>query len=257
MARRERVRSDSINLTRRDVSMFTNKKIHAALLCTPLFGACVVNGDDTAGDSGGSETSNTTSATAMSATDMSAGSESSSAGTSISTSADSGSSTEPGTESGGTTDTDGTTGGAGMACFQMCAEAADCVDPNLCPDGAGDYPCNYTCEADGTCSSPGCTSNDDCSFGGMVEGFVCVDFDGYGLCSQSCEMDMDCTATQGPDATCSGDDGNGGTVCELPAPPPCMTDDDCDFGLCDVDSGACGSCGTSDDCPKGFTCAGV
>jgi hypothetical protein len=263
--------------------MFKNKKILAALLCTPLFGACVVNGDDEAGDSGSGETTNTTTATTAT-TEMTAGSsgETSSASTvSATTSADSGSSGSVSADSGGST-TD--TGGGGMACFLSCTEAADCCDPAdpMCADGLGTYPYDYTCEADGTCSAGPCTADEQCQFGGALPGYVCGDVDGTPACVPGCTMDSDCEDQFLMGYTCTGDGGAAGMYCVA---PPCMADEDCDPGMtgvlhcnagacefacatdddctmfggggtCNTDDGTCG-CATTDDCPEGYTCAGT
>jgi hypothetical protein len=257
--------------------MFTNKKFLAALLCTPLFGACVVNGDDEGADSG-STGPTTTASTTASTTD------STTASTTDSTTASTTDSTTVSTESGTTEPMDtsaGTETGqpGGMGCFLACEAPEDCCGGDaMCEMGIGTYPYSYTCEADGTCGYTGCADAEECTLGGILMNQVCVQTEGIGFCWTACEMDMDCEDAFLMGWTCTGDDGAGGAYCEPPgctedadcgktgtceadgtcSYPGCMSDDDCpaDFGggVCNTDSGGC-ECATTDDCAKGFTCA--
>ncbi len=262
--------------------MFTNKKFLAALLCTPLFGACVVNGDDDTGADSGTDPTTTTASTSNSttATTTTAGtSDTDPSTTTASTTAttETESATEPSDTSVGT-ETD--TGAGGMGCFLACEEAVDCCGGEpMCEAGVGTYPYSYTCEADGTCGYSGCADSDECTLGGVLMNQVCVQTEGIGFCWTACEMDQDCEDAFLMGWTCTGDDGAGGAYCE---PPGCETDDDCPpngtceadgscsypgcesdadcpaeggGGVCNTDSGAC-ECATADDCAEGYTCAG-
>jgi hypothetical protein len=251
--------------------MFNHKKFLAALLCTPLFTACVVSGDDS-DDVGNTETDPSNSTT-MSTT---VGTEDdTSAGTTVSTTVstdDSGSDT--GVDSGSSEGTTGDTAGDGMFCLQACTEPVDCCNPAdpTCPDNVGTYPNNLTCDG-GVCANLGCTEDADCSISGPD--YVCSDIDGYGLCELPCVEDADCEAgLPGFGYVCL-DDGNGGTTCQ---PGPCEADEDCGGapyvceadggcafvctsdadctagGTCDVATGACG-CTDETECVEGFTCA--
>ncbi|MBX7078397.1 MAG: hypothetical protein K1X88_04350 [Nannocystaceae bacterium] len=120
----------------------------------------------------------------------------------------------------------------------------------------------------------GCTTDDECTMGGALPAWVCVDIGaGFNACQPGCAADQDCEDQFLMGWTCTG---GGGTYCE---PPGCASDDDCaaipgttcnvDTGFCeappcesDADCGdltcdvATGICGCSDDaqCGDGFTC---
>src|SRR5690606_21638893 len=142
-------------------------------------------------------------------------------------------------------------------CAQACEEAADCCPAGV-PDCPGDYPLNYEC-TDGLCTSPGCSTNDQCTAGGFLEDWGCfnVDFGSgdYGLCAEACEVDADCDTAGFDGYTCTGESDDG-TYCVPPAVEvdPCETDEDCALGVCQ-DDGTC-ACTTTDDCSQleGYVC---
>lgn len=246
--------------------MFNHKKFLAALLCTPLFTACVIGGDDEddVGDSSTDPTANTLTTTA--GTDDSSGTLTTTVGTEESgsgTVADSGSSDE------------GSTGEptGGNSCFPACTEAADCCNPAdpTCADNLGTYPNNFTCEG-GVCANLGCTDDAECE--AVIPGTVCSQIEGFGgVCETPCETEAECTVP-GFDACL--DDGEGGLTCQ-PGPctdsadcgvegaiceadgtctyPGCEDDADCfTSGVCDVATGSCG-CADDTECMEGFVCA--
>jgi len=153
-------------------------------------------------------------------------------------------------------------------CTPACEIPIDCCRGELtCEKGLGTYPYNYGCE-NGTCTFGGCTGDDDCTFGGALEGYICVEDDGYAGCWPSCDTDQDCVDQFLTGWVCNG------TYCEQ---PPCASDEDCEpdmkcsaeygtcfypctdetcsggNGHCDADSGLC-VCSSDDECNEGFGC---
>jgi hypothetical protein len=151
--------------------------------------------------------------------------------------------------SGGSSGTAG--GGGGSAggspgagyCAKGCAMPADCCAPGSmgCP---GPYPNNWTCDS-GVCGGPQCSTDDDCTFGGVLMGYKCLTEGGLKICAKDCAADADCTMP----LTCIGSDDNGAKYCSAePMGGGCKTDADCGgYGKCDVATGACG-CTADADC---------
>jgi len=154
-------------------------------------------------------------------------------------------------ESSSSSSSNGSSGTPALSyCMQGCTADADCcsaADPN-CP---GDYPSNPTCTADGWCMFPQCSTNDDCTMGGVLTGWECfeVNIDLLGsvhMCGQACADDTECTAP----STCSGDAVSGDDVfCATESTGGgCDSDSDCTgLGTCDTASGAC-VCNADADC---------
>ena len=156
-------------------------------------------------------------------------------------------------------------------CTPLCEVPSDCcAGEPTCESMLGTYPYDYGCD-NGTCTFGGCTSDEDCTFGGAIEGFICVEVDGYPGCWPSCVTDQDCEGQFGTGWVCTG---GGGTYCEQ---APCVVDEDCADDLrCNADSGVCfypctdndwcdGSghcdpptgtcvCSSDDECSEGFGC---
>jgi hypothetical protein len=150
-----------------------------------------------------------------------------------------------------------------MDCCHAYAGDDDCMGM------LGTYPWNFTCE-DGVCVFNGCTSDQDCTFGGVLEGYGCLPGDnGIGVCQPLCTVDSDCDAAGLPGWVC-----DNGVYC---APPPCVDDESCgpglvcdpttttciaacsdescaDFGVCDPESNSC-VCTDSAQCLEGWRCA--
>jgi len=243
--------------------MFTQKKFLAALLLAPLFAACTVeDGDD---DGAGTDTDPTATATVTDTdptatmTDPTATMTDPTATvtdtdpTATVTDTDPTATVTDTDPTADTTDTDPTgdttdSGGGGLFCQLTCVEDADCCQPDteeMCP---GDYPYNVSCSEAGVCEYGGCTSDDDCA---IIAGTVCRELSGFPACVPLCEVDDDCLVDFGE--TCTGMTDDGEAYCTAFA--PCESDKDCGgFGLCDVESGACGSCAVTEDCTKGYEC---
>lgn len=159
----------------------------------------------------------------------------------------------------------------GGVCVPRCETPVDCcgADPS-CPGMLGEYPYDYGC-ANGFCTFGGCESDDECTFGGVLEGYVCVEIDGLAGCWPSCTSDEGCA-----------DQGLSGWVCDpelgVCALPSCASDAECTdgtvcrgnpgmcvypceqgqdicagFGRCDPDTGQC-VCDHDDDCMDGYGC---
>lgn len=234
--------------------MFTHKKIFAALLLAPLFVGCTVeDGDD---DGAGTDTDATATAdpTGDPTTDPTA--DPTTDPTADPTTDPTAETTDPtatdptatgDTSDGGTTAAETDTGGGGMFCQAMCAEAVDCC--NGAPNCPGDYPLNYEC-VDGLCESGGCADDMDCM---IIMGTSCLEVNGFPLCVPTCESDDDCLTEFGE--TCTGMADSGEMICEI-EPVGCKSDEDCfGFGTCDVATGVC-SCADTTECPKGYECVG-
>jgi hypothetical protein len=136
------------------------------------------------------------------------------------------------------------------SCTPLCELPIDCCIGELtCESMLGTYPYDYGCD-NGTCTFGGCTSDEDCTFGGAIEGFICVEVDGYPGCWPSCVTDQDCDAYFSGGWVCTG---GGGVYCEQ---PPCVSDEDCPDDLrCDPDSGVCFyACTVNDFCGDNGHC---
>jgi len=161
----------------------------------------------------------------------------------------------------------------GSICQAACEIASDCcfayVGDQDCMGMLGTYPWNFSCDA-GVCRSNGCTSDEDCTFGGVVVGWVCIPGEEPRACQPVCMQDSDCVDAGVSDWVC-GDDG----YCVLPS---CDTDQDCEaglrcnpitsqcvygctddstcigYGICDRETGQC-VCTDESECPRGWTCA--
>ena len=149
---------------------------------------------------------------------------------------------------------DGAGSSAGY-CAQGCTEAADCCEPGA-PDCPGAFPYAWSCE-DGACVNPGCSSDDECTFGGALPGWACFSIPigpsrAMGLCAEPCSTHADCSMGM----TCSGQS-PAGAFCTMEATFRCDDDADCEGrGTCDPDSGCC-VCDDSSQCTApGFdTCS--
>ncbi len=222
--------------------MIKNKFLLA--LATLTFAGCVItdNGDDTgadtsndAGESAGDTQAMTSAETGMTGMTGMTGAE-----------------TSPGSESGADSGSAGGTdsGGGDMFCNLACTAPEDCCAMGL-PEGTcpGEYPYDVDC-VDGACTFGGCTTDEQCSFGGAVMGFECVDLEGSAVCVPVCTADADCQEGE----TCTGEADDGTLYCVL---PPCTADADCFEGLtCDTASGACipPTCTGDGDCMEGQVC---
>ncbi len=207
------------------------RTLFSAGLCASalLFSGCT--SDDTSTGTDSSTTNSTATATGT--------------GTGTDTGTDTGTGT--GTDTGtGTSmgETSTTTGGNGGGFCQLgCSEDADC-----CPMGAmdcpGEYPYNLTCNG-GVCESGGCSNDEQCTFDGLLPDWKCLEAEGYNLCSLPCEADADCEAVS---LKCVGLADDGTKYCGADAAPPCTKDEECGgFGVCTVETGACG-CSSDDEC---------
>lgn len=249
--------------------MFT-KKFTFALLLTPLFVGCVVEGD---GDTD-ADTDPTSVGPSSVGTDDSTGASSITADTGVSATEDTGPAT--GDETAGTgAETAGTEtgGGGGMFCQQTCTEAVDCCAPGTkaigCPT---DYPVHWEC-TDGLCEYQGCAGDKDCA---TAAGTTCHDVAGFPSCVPLCTVeteDTDCLVDMGE--TCTGMTDDGDLYCLFQAEPcmaggcgdlvcnettgfcECDGDDDCagdgQGGTCDLETGAC-TCLDAAGCGEGFDC---
>lgn len=142
----------------------------------------------------------------------------------------------------------------------FCARGCDTVD-DCCggiPGCPGDYPNNLTCAPDGYCQAGQCSSNEECTMGGVLPDYECFGIDTgtmgtFHLCAEPCSTDTDCTAQ---DATCSGDtvsDDNVFCTSEVTTNTGCTNDSQCPgLGTCDTTFGVC-TCTESSEC----TAAGV
>jgi hypothetical protein len=173
------------------------------------------------------------------------------------------------------TESETDTGGDAGYCQVACVEAIDCcAGEPTCEGGLGEYPYDWSCDA-GACTFAGCTSDDQCTAGGVLPTWICADFGEFSNCAAGCTEDVDCQTPGFEDYTCTGPDGTcaapgcaadadcqgPGTedwtcdvasgLCEV---PPCTSDDDCDGDLaCDVGTGFCGCTGDK-QCGEGFAC---
>ena len=140
--------------------------------------------------------------------------------------AEEGATTEDGTSTEWHGESEGETESQGdKACFLGCEEVIDCCDgDSYCEDSLGEYPYNWGCER-GLCTHEGCNNDEQCTFGGALPDWRCVDIDGFGACLQSCTTQDDCSFLDG--WTCDED------VCMWPPvePETCENDADCDDGL--------------------------
>jgi hypothetical protein len=137
-------------------------------------------------------------------------------------------------------------GGAVAYCTKGCTTPADCCTPGV-PDCPGDaYPNNWGCE-EGICTPPQCATDDECTFGGALPDYKCLNVSDFAVCLEGCAADADCTAP----ATCIGEDDDGEKYCTVESSSGgCRSDADCTAGFgstCDVDSGAC-TCSGDRDC---------
>jgi hypothetical protein len=140
----------------------------------------------------------------------------------------------------------------GSFCQGACEQPVDCCasflgDPT-CDGMFGTYPYNFGCE-NGVCQFLGCTGDDDCTFGGALNGWICVPSDTIPLCQPGCARDGDCADIGLTDWICNG------FTCEA---PPCTDDASCggELGLvCNPDTGLCESGCTGDgDCNGNGVC---
>lgn len=159
----------------------------------------------------------------------------------------------------------------GGVCVTRCETPVDCCagDPT-CPGMIGEYPYNYSCN-DGACKFGECESDEQCTFGGVLEGYVCAEVDGFAGCWPSCDDDQDCEDQFLQGWVCVGGEG----ICQ---PGTCATDAECTngtvcrgdpgrciypceqpqnvcsgFGHCDPDTGQC-VCDSDDECMDGYAC---
>lgn len=86
------------------------------------------------------------------------------------------------------------------------------------PSGAGQVCSFLECVTPG---AAGCTTDEECTFGGALPTWICADFEGISACVPSCAEDADCQGPGTETYTCTG---GGGTYCEAPA---CTADTDC------------------------------
>ena len=118
------------------------------------------------------------------------------------------------------------------------------------PDCPSDvYPYNWECN-EGVCESGGCSSNDECTFGGTLPDYGCFDVGGIGGCFEGCDVDEDCSVAG---FTCTGESDDG-TYC-VPPPFDCNTaEGGCNGnGTCQED-GSC-TCAGSEECTiEGTVC---
>ena len=147
---------------------------------------------------------------------------------------------------GGSASSSSSSGGtpAGGYCGKSCAMPVDCCFAGvpMCP---GAYPNNWTCDM-GICGAPQCATDADCTFGGALMGYACLDISGNKVCQKTCAADADCAMQM---LTCSGKDDGGKQYCSTDAMPAgCKADADCmGFGKCNTTSGAC-ECSADADC---------
>jgi hypothetical protein len=128
----------------------------------------------------------------------------------------------------------------------------DCCPTTGC---LGPYPNNYTCNG-GVCRSPQCASDQDCTFGGTITGYVCKAAKGLMACLQPCTGDGDCSGT----ATCARTADDGTKYCAV-VDPPCANDADCGAGsrcqatvcVC-ADDSFCGGAGKCNKATGDCTC---
>jgi hypothetical protein len=230
--------------------MFT-KKFVTALLLTPLFVGCVVEGD---GDTDADTDPGTSSVSATGDTGVSSVSATGDTGvSSVSATGDTGVSSVSATGETGLDETAGATtggGGDGMFCLPTCEEAIDCCAPGTkaigCPT---DYPVHYEC-VEGICEYQGCAADGDCA---AVAGTTCHDVNEFGTCVPVCTVeteDVDCLVDMGE--TCTGMTDDGELYC-IVEPVDC-TDKTCGDFACNPDTGTC-ECDGDDDCADlGGTC---
>lgn len=138
----------------------------------------------------------------------------------------------------------GGSGPMGGFCGKSCTKPADCCAPNAmnCP---GAFPYNMPCD-NGVCGPPQCTSDADCTFGGVAPDYKCLTENGLKVCAVDCMTDADCTMP----LKCIGQDDNGVKYCnaEPMMTGGCMTDMDCNgYGKCNTSSGFC-ECTVDTDC---------
>jgi len=225
----------------------TFRTLLSAGLCASLLTFAGCAGDDT-GDTDSSTTTPTatTPTTTPTSTDatttMTSGETDPTEGT-----GSTGSTTEDPTE-------DPTEGGGGF-CALGCSEAADCCADGVpdCPSDA--YPNNWSCNA-GFCEFGGCSTDDECTMGGILEGWECHELGGVGGCVNPCADDDACEAMV-PGWTCSFEYDDGTKGCAPPPvdPEPCTEDADCGgFGVCNADSGACECSGDAECSTEGYNC---
>ena len=161
----------------------------------------------------------------------------------------------------------------GNYCILTCTEDVDCCNGDaMCEQQLGSYPYSWSCNA-GLCAFAGCSTDDECTFGGILPTWICLDFGDFSACEPGCSSDADCSDQFLDGWVCTGDGG----YCE---PPTCMSDDDCtqglacnlatgicgggctsdadcgDFGYCELETGAC-VCMADDDCGPGYACAAL
>jgi hypothetical protein len=140
-----------------------------------------------------------------------------------------------------------------MFCQMECSVASDCCPAQLpmgvtCP---GDYPYNYSCNAEGFCRTAGCSDDQDCTLGGMVSGYECHDVSDFPLCLIVCTSDTDCPA--GAMLACDGEADDGTMYCVGQGGAGCTGDAQCGgAGVCE--DGAC-VCHDDGDCTiAGYGC---
>jgi hypothetical protein len=145
-----------------------------------------------------------------------------------------------GTGGGGTGGATTTSTSAGVSmCVMGCTTAADCCQGAAnCP---GDYPANWECNA-GVCNMGQCSTDDQCTYGGVLPNNKCLTLDlagkDYKVCAGSCAADADCSTG----TACTGVAKNGtDKYCQSTAvAPKCTADADCNgSGKCNTTSGAC------------------
>jgi len=133
---------------------------------------------------------------------------------------------------------------AGGYCGKKCAMPMDCCPAGvpMCP---GAYPNNWTCDM-GVCGAPQCATDADCTFGGVLMGYACLDISGNKVCQKSCTADADCAMQM---LKCTGKDDAGKQYCSTDMMAPgCKADADCGgYGKCNTTSGAC-ECSADGDC---------
>jgi len=156
----------------------------------------------------------------------------------------------------------------GGYCTPTCETPIDCcMGEPTCEAGLGTYPYNYGCD-DGTCIFGGCTSDEDCTFGGVLEGYICVENDGFDACIPACDNDQDCedqfltgwvcNGTYCEQPSCSSDEECGPDLTCSPEVGTCIyactSDESCaGFGHCDPERGLC-VCSSDDECTEGYDC---